>query len=140
MSGLFIAMFVGRRGSRGQSLVIAGAKWIGTLAPHDPFRGLRERVLHPEPGPAVQYLRPRLHRTAPLGQAATGSTQPASALNLGCHRAHIPRKTQCSVPRLAKIWRNQPARYPNQGALPLLPIIGSILSYMGIDQDTGKKE
>jgi hypothetical protein len=33
MSGLFIAMFVGRRGSCGQSLVIAGAKWIGTLAP-----------------------------------------------------------------------------------------------------------
>jgi hypothetical protein len=33
MSGLFLAMFVGRRGSRGQSLVIAGAKWLGTLAP-----------------------------------------------------------------------------------------------------------
>ncbi len=33
MSGLFIAMFVARRGSRGQSLVIAVAKWIGTLAP-----------------------------------------------------------------------------------------------------------
>ncbi len=26
-------MFVGRRGSRGQSLTIAIAKWIGTLAP-----------------------------------------------------------------------------------------------------------
>ena len=38
MSGLFIAMFVGRGGTRGlgargQSLVIAIAKWIGTLAP-----------------------------------------------------------------------------------------------------------
>jgi hypothetical protein len=33
MSGLFIAMFVARRGPRGQSLVIAVAKWIGTLAP-----------------------------------------------------------------------------------------------------------
>jgi len=33
MSGLFIAMFVGRRGSRGQSLTIAVAKWIGTAAP-----------------------------------------------------------------------------------------------------------
>jgi hypothetical protein len=33
MSGLFIAMFVARRGNRGQSLVIAVAKWIGTLAP-----------------------------------------------------------------------------------------------------------
>ena len=33
MSVLFIAMFVARRGSRGQSLVIAVAKWIGTLAP-----------------------------------------------------------------------------------------------------------
>ncbi|HEY9292577.1 MAG TPA: hypothetical protein VIP98_14945 [Microlunatus sp.] len=33
MSGLFIAMFVSRRGSRGQSLVIAIAKWVGTLAP-----------------------------------------------------------------------------------------------------------
>jgi hypothetical protein len=33
MSGLFIAMFVARRGARGQSLVIAIAKWVGTLAP-----------------------------------------------------------------------------------------------------------
>jgi hypothetical protein len=33
MSGLFIAMFVARRGPRGQSLMIAVAKWIGTLAP-----------------------------------------------------------------------------------------------------------
>ena len=33
MSGLFIAMFVARRGPRGQSLLIAIAKWIGTLAP-----------------------------------------------------------------------------------------------------------
>jgi hypothetical protein len=33
MSGLFIAMFIGRRGPRGQTLLIATAKWIGTLAP-----------------------------------------------------------------------------------------------------------
>ncbi len=33
MSGLFIALFVARRGGRGQSLVIAVAKWLGTLAP-----------------------------------------------------------------------------------------------------------
>ena len=33
MSGLFIAMFVARQGPRGQSLVIAVAKWLGTLAP-----------------------------------------------------------------------------------------------------------
>jgi hypothetical protein len=33
MSVLFIAMFVGRRGARGQSMTIATAKWIGTLAP-----------------------------------------------------------------------------------------------------------
>lgn len=33
MSGLFIAMFVARRGLRGQSLTIAIAKWIGTLTP-----------------------------------------------------------------------------------------------------------
>jgi len=33
MSGLFIAMFVARGGPRGQSIVIAVAKWIGTLAP-----------------------------------------------------------------------------------------------------------
>jgi hypothetical protein len=33
MSVLFIAMFVARRGPRGQSMVIALAKWIGTLAP-----------------------------------------------------------------------------------------------------------
>jgi hypothetical protein len=33
MSGLFIALFVARRGPRGQSLIIAVAKWLGTLAP-----------------------------------------------------------------------------------------------------------
>jgi hypothetical protein len=33
MSGLFIAMFIARGGPRGQSIVIAAAKWIGTLAP-----------------------------------------------------------------------------------------------------------
>jgi hypothetical protein len=33
MSGLFIAMLVVRRGARGQSMVIAVAKWLGTLAP-----------------------------------------------------------------------------------------------------------
>jgi hypothetical protein len=33
MSGLFIAMFAARRGARGQSVTIAIAKWIGTLAP-----------------------------------------------------------------------------------------------------------
>src|SRR3954471_1522660 len=33
MSALFVAMFAARRGARGQSLVIAVAKWIGTLAP-----------------------------------------------------------------------------------------------------------
>ena len=33
MSGLFIAMLVARRGTRGQSMVIAIAKWLGTLAP-----------------------------------------------------------------------------------------------------------
>ena len=33
MSGLFIGMFVARQGPRGQSIVIAVAKWIGTLAP-----------------------------------------------------------------------------------------------------------
>ncbi|MBO1268337.1 transmembrane-type terpene cyclase [Arthrobacter cavernae] len=45
MSGLFIAMFAVRRGLRGQSMLIAVAKWIGTLAPtisfgwyiHSPF-------------------------------------------------------------------------------------------------------
>jgi hypothetical protein len=33
MSGLFIAMLIARRGTRGQSMVIAVAKWLGTLAP-----------------------------------------------------------------------------------------------------------
>jgi hypothetical protein len=33
MSGLFIAMLVARRGARGQSMVIAVSKWLGTLAP-----------------------------------------------------------------------------------------------------------
>ncbi|MEV7525102.1 hypothetical protein [Streptomyces sp. NPDC091371] len=33
MSGLFIGLFAARRGPRGQSLTIAVAKWLGTLAP-----------------------------------------------------------------------------------------------------------
>ena len=40
MSILFIAMFVARRGSRGQSIVLAVAKWIGTLAPTIAFGAL----------------------------------------------------------------------------------------------------
>ena len=40
MSGLFIAMFVARRGARGQSIVIGVAKWIGTLAPTIVFGAL----------------------------------------------------------------------------------------------------
>lgn len=42
MSGLFIAMFIARRGSRGQTLLIAVAKWIGTVAPTILF-GIYER-------------------------------------------------------------------------------------------------
>jgi hypothetical protein len=42
MSGLFIAMLVARRGVRGQSLTIAVAKWLGTLAPTILF-GVLER-------------------------------------------------------------------------------------------------
>jgi hypothetical protein len=45
MSGLFIAMLIARRGTRGQSMLIAVSKWVGTLAPtlaigvyeHSPF-------------------------------------------------------------------------------------------------------
>jgi len=33
MSGLFIEMILARRGLRGQTLTIALAKWLGTLAP-----------------------------------------------------------------------------------------------------------
>ena len=33
MSGLFIAMFLARGGTRGQTVTIAVAKWLGTLAP-----------------------------------------------------------------------------------------------------------
>ena len=33
MSGLFVHMVVARRGLRGQTLTIAVAKWLGTLAP-----------------------------------------------------------------------------------------------------------
>jgi hypothetical protein len=40
MSGLFIAMFVARGGPRGQSVVLAVAKWIGTLAPTIAFGAL----------------------------------------------------------------------------------------------------
>ena len=41
MSGLFIAMFVARRGARGQSVTIGFAKWIGTLAPTLVFGAIR---------------------------------------------------------------------------------------------------
>ncbi|MCX5376637.1 hypothetical protein [Streptomyces sp. NBC_00091] len=41
MSGLFIALYAARRGPRGQSLLIAVAKWLGTLAPTVLF-GVRE--------------------------------------------------------------------------------------------------
>lgn len=45
MSGLFVSLYAARRGRRGQSLTIAVAKWLGTLAPtllfgvveHSPF-------------------------------------------------------------------------------------------------------
>jgi hypothetical protein len=40
MSGLFVAMFVARGGLRGQSMVIAVAKWVGTLAPTIAFGAL----------------------------------------------------------------------------------------------------
>jgi hypothetical protein len=40
MSGLFVAMFVARGGRRGQSMVIAVTKWIGTLAPTIAFGAL----------------------------------------------------------------------------------------------------
>jgi hypothetical protein len=45
MSGLFIVMFVARRGPRGQSLVIGLAKWIGTLAPTIVFGALAGSAL-----------------------------------------------------------------------------------------------
>src|SRR5918997_6599136 len=45
MSGLFIAMLVARRGLRGQSLIIAVAKWIGTLAPTMLFGALHGSAL-----------------------------------------------------------------------------------------------
>jgi hypothetical protein len=45
MSGLFIAMFVSRGSGRGQSLVIAVAKWIGTLAPTIVYGGYGKSAL-----------------------------------------------------------------------------------------------
>ncbi|MEV8545208.1 hypothetical protein [Streptomyces sp. NPDC051572] len=41
MSALFVAMFVARRGLRGQSVTIAVAKWLGTLAPTILFGALQ---------------------------------------------------------------------------------------------------
>ncbi|MFE5836812.1 hypothetical protein [Arthrobacter sp. NPDC056493] len=45
MSGLFIAMFVSRGSGRGQSLVIAVAKWIGTFAPTIVYGGYGNSAL-----------------------------------------------------------------------------------------------
>ena len=44
MSGLFITMLVARASSRGQSIVIAVGKWVGTLAPTIVF-GIYEQSL-----------------------------------------------------------------------------------------------
>jgi len=41
MSGLFIAMFLARGGTRGQTVTIAVAKWLGTLAPTVAFGVIR---------------------------------------------------------------------------------------------------
>jgi hypothetical protein len=45
MSGLFIGMLFARRGLRGQSLVLAVAKWLGTLAPTMLFGVLHQSAL-----------------------------------------------------------------------------------------------
>lgn len=48
MSVLFVAMYARRRGPAGQSMVIAVAKWLGTLAPtvqHGLLSGVNEYVL-----------------------------------------------------------------------------------------------
>jgi hypothetical protein len=42
MSGLFIAMFIARRGTRGQSLTLGIAKWLGTLAPTILFGAIQD--------------------------------------------------------------------------------------------------
>jgi hypothetical protein len=44
MSVLFIGMFIARKGSEGQTLLIAIAKWLGTLAPTILF-GIYEQSL-----------------------------------------------------------------------------------------------
>lgn len=44
MSGLFIAMFVARRGARGQTLLIAVSKWVGTLAPTIAFGAIEHNT------------------------------------------------------------------------------------------------
>jgi hypothetical protein len=66
MSGLFIAMFVARRGPRGQSIVIAVAKWIGTLAPTIALGALA--------GSAFIFG---------VGVSAASSTSPISACSFG---------------------------------------------------------
>lgn len=45
MSGLFVGLFLSRGGPRGQSVLIAVAKWLGTLAPTLLFGVLRHSVL-----------------------------------------------------------------------------------------------
>ena len=77
MSILFIAMFVARRGSRGQGIVLAVAKWIGTLAPTIAFGALAGSMssLASASCPACRYPeRDRHHLRHPA--AAAGQRAP----------------------------------------------------------------
>lgn len=75
MSGLFIAMFAVRRGLRGQTVLIAVAKWIGTLAPHHHLRRVGKFTVHSGHWRPVQRLRPDVHRAAVVGQKEPGGSQ-----------------------------------------------------------------
>ena len=62
MSVLFIAMLVARGGTRGQTLTIAVAKWIGTLAPTLTFGVIYDSAFILGVGMRLQRLRSGLHR------------------------------------------------------------------------------
>lgn len=90
MSGLFIAMFVARGGSRGQSLVIAVAKWIGTLAPHGGVRLVREFTPGPWGRRALQCVGCGLHRPDVAGPGCLGRYRPCPFLTCARRRWSDP--------------------------------------------------
>lgn len=104
MSGLFIAMYLARAGRRGQSVVIAVAKWVGTLAPTILLGWLAGSTFIAGIGALCSVLDLAyiaLLIRNPLGRAATATTVEES----------VPASLNSSSRRCAESPGNQPRRF-----------------------------